>query len=254
MDRNPRTASSKLRAETERSAEWFVLDYNKCTRDAKPSMHLCDNANARSNPANDKPCRIHHGQVSELAMNMSQQTCKKQSPLKRFTMLLTTFISLTCVVSFPVAANTFNVELVNDEISVEANNANLRELLAEIEKRTGIPVKFVEDAPEERVSVTVGLTTLEKVIEKITPNHMIVRENKGGTSSIKEVIIIPASSGNTSDGSTSSFLPTGEPVPGVTPEPEEMAPQNEPRQNPQQNPQQDNGQLQPPSNGLQQVK
>jgi len=170
-------------------------------------------------------------------------------------MLAATLVALTGMAGFPAVANTFNVELVNDEISVEANNANLKELLAEIEKRTGIPVKFVVDAPEEKVSVTVGLTTLEKVIEKITPNHMIVRENKDGTSSIKEVIIIPASSGNASDGATSSFLPTGEPVPGVTPEPEEMAPQNAPPQNPpQQNPQQDNGQVQPPSNELQQVK
>ncbi len=114
-------------------------------------------------------------------------------------------------------ANTFNIDVSETEIAVQANNASLKELLQELERLTGIPVKFVADT-DERVSLNVGLTSVENAIGKITPNHMIVHEDKQGKKVIKELIIIPNDSGTSGGGADSSFLPNGQPAPAIEPQ------------------------------------
>lgn len=132
-----------------------------------------------------------------------------------------------CLLSLLVAtpafpADNFNIEVSNDDIAVEASNASLKELLQELEKLTGIPVKFVEDT-DERVTLNVSLTTVENAIGKITPNHMIVHEKLNGKKVIKEVIIIPGdSAGSTGSASGSSFLPSGQPAPAIEAPPQTL--------------------------------
>lgn len=112
------------------------------------------------------------------------------------------------------SADNFSIEVNNESIAVEASNASLKELLQELEKLTGIPVKFVADT-SERVTLSVGLTSIENAIGKITPNHMIVHDEQEGKKVIKELIIIPDSGGTNASGS--SFLPSGEPAPAIEP-------------------------------------
>ena len=115
-----------------------------------------------------------------------------------------------------VTADDFNIEVKNDDIAVQASNASLQEVLEELERLTGIPIKFVADTTE-RVTLNVGLTTIENAIGKITPNHMIVHEKQNGKQVIKELIIIPDSGGDSVDSGSagSAFLPNGQPAPTI---------------------------------------
>jgi|GEM_PF-5484379 len=110
-------------------------------------------------------------------------------------------------------ADSFNIDVSDDDIAVQADDAKLTEVLQELENRTGIPVKFVAET-EERVTLDVALTDIENAISKLTPNHMIVRGKQDGKEVIKEVIIIPAESdlASGSSGSGSDFLPSGAPA------------------------------------------
>ena len=125
-----------------------------------------------------------------------------------------------------LASDNFTIEIENDDIAIQANNASLTELLEELEKRTGIPVNFVAET-SERVSLTVGLTTVENAISKITPNHMIVHGTEDGEKIIKELIIIPDDPNSSNDAGNSSFLPSGQPAPAITPEGSALLPQND---------------------------
>lgn len=111
-------------------------------------------------------------------------------------------------------ANNFTIDVSDDDIAVVATNASLKELLQELEKLTGIPVKFVADT-NEKVTLNVGMTNIENAISKITPNHMIVHGSEDGKEVIKELIIIPAESDLSSGSSGSAFLPSGNPAPAV---------------------------------------
>lgn len=111
-------------------------------------------------------------------------------------------------------ANNFNIDVDKEDVAVEATNASLTELLQELEKLTGIPINFVAET-DERVTLNVGMTSVENAISKITPNHMIVHENQNGKEVIKELIIIPANSDLASGGSGSAFLPNGNPAPAI---------------------------------------
>ncbi len=129
----------------------------------------------------------------------------------------TTKLAMTLVILHAgnsAAANTFNIDVSDDDVAIEANNASLMELLQELEKVTGIPVDFVEPT-DERVTLSVALTSVESAIGKITPNHMIVHENQDGEKIIKELIIIPADSELAGTGSGSAFLPNGNPAPSI---------------------------------------
>jgi len=113
-------------------------------------------------------------------------------------------------------ANDFNIDVRNTDIAIEANNASLTELLAEMERLTGIPVEFTEDS-DERVSLSVGMTTFENAVAKITPNHMILHEIQNGKKVIKELIVIPADSGGGDASVDTAFLPSGQPAPAIEP-------------------------------------
>lgn len=170
-------------------------------------------------------CRHLIAQIFQLQLYSINLVVKKQvTAIMKWTINsrkpLSTAIALglllTCNTAF---SDDFTVDVSNDDIAINADNASLIELLKEIEKLTGIPVKFVADT-NERVTLNLGLTTIETAIGKITPNHMIVHESQNGKNVIKEVIIIPAVSDLANSGSGSAFLPSGNPAPDVTQTPE----------------------------------
>ena len=134
--------------------------------------------------------------------------------MKRKTALLTLIGLLSS--GNALSQNSFNIDVSNDNIAIEANNASLKELLEELERVTGIPVNYESDT-NERVSLTVSSTTLENAIAKITPNHLIVHQMQNGEKTVKELIVIPSDSGGGSDAADSSFLPNGQPAPAIEP-------------------------------------
>ena len=60
--------------------------------------------------------------------------------MKRKTALLTLIGLLSS--GNALSQNSFNIDVSNDNIAIEANNASLKELLEELERVTGIPVNY----------------------------------------------------------------------------------------------------------------
>lgn len=119
-------------------------------------------------------------------------------------------------------------------ITIQANNANLKDVLLDLEAKTGIEVNFVADT-SQRVSVTIENQTIENAIGKLTPNYMIMRDLQDGKETISEIIIISDDPGSTSSGNDSTFLPSGQPAPEIINQeddpPPETLPTNEPADN-----------------------
>lgn len=118
-------------------------------------------------------------------------------------------------------------------ITIQANNASLKDILLDIEAKTGIRVNFVADTTQ-RVSVNIENQTIENAIGKLTPNYMIMRDLKDGQETISEIIIISDDPAITSSGDGSTFLPSGQPAPVIIEEGSaepNTAPTNEPVEN-----------------------
>lgn len=123
--------------------------------------------------------------------------------------LITGWLTSIALLSSTIAlAQSFTVEFNDTKISIQANEASLRDIMLDIEDKTGIPVKFVAES-EEHVSVEIYDQTLESAIGKLTPNHMIVHDLLNGKKRIKELIIISEDPQLAKDGG-SQFLPSGQ--------------------------------------------
>lgn len=109
----------------------------------------------------------------------------------------------------------FEVELDDDKrISLNAQNASLREILLDLEQKTGVKMNFVAD-PVARVSMTIESQSFEQVINKLAPDHLLVRGKEDGKSVIRELIIISNDPSLSSGQTDLSNLPSGEPAPEV---------------------------------------
>lgn len=142
---------------------------------------------------------------------------------------------LATALAAPALAQNFFVEYEDEKISIEANNILIKELLLEIQNKTGIPVNFIAE-PKDTVSLTISDQTVESAIAKITENHMIIHDTVNGKQAISELIIIAEDPELTSSsGSGSSNLPTGQPAPAIEVQQstEDQQPSSEPNpQNP----------------------
>ena len=117
----------------------------------------------------------------------------------------------------PVSAQTeqnFLVEFSDDKLSIQANNTLVKDLLLEIQDKTGIPVNFVSD-PKDTVSLSITDQSIEHAIAKITANHMIIHGNINGTKTISELIIISDDPELQNSGAVSANLPSGQPAPAI---------------------------------------
>jgi len=124
----------------------------------------------------------------------------------------------------PVSAQNFLVEYADDKLSVQANNIRVKELLLEIQEKTGIPVNFIAD-PKDTVSIDVSEQTVESVIAKITENHMIIHDTINGKKNISELIIISDDPELNNTGGSAN-LPSGQPAPAITSEPDGTSSEN----------------------------
>lgn len=131
------------------------------------------------------------------------------------------------------ADQTFLVGIELDKtLTIQANNATLKDILLEIETLTGIPVNFVSENTQ-RISVDIENQPIEDAIRKLTPNYMIMRNQLNGEDVINEIIIISDDPAAASSAGGSSFLPSGQPAPVIIIEDEtqpDTAPENEPPQ------------------------
>ena len=125
-----------------------------------------------------------------------------------------TLLTATSALTAPVLAQSFLVEYADEKLSVEANNIQVKDLLLEIQDKTGIQVNFIAD-PRDTISLSVSEQTVENVIAKITENHMIIHSIVNGKKTINELIIISEDPELNSGGGGSGNLPTGQPAPAI---------------------------------------
>ena len=145
---------------------------------------------------------------------------------------LSTALCVLALTTTPVSAQNFVVEYVDEKLSIQANNTRVKELLLEIQDKTGIQVNFIAD-PKDTVSLDITEQPVENVIGKITENHMIIHDIVNGKETISELIIISDDPELISGGGGSANLPSGKPAPAITPETNES---NEPANAPENTP------------------
>jgi hypothetical protein len=75
------------------------------------------------------------------------------------------------VTSFP-ATGTYRLTVTDRELSLDAAEASLAAILAEIEQRTGIPI-VVYSGMNERVTIHLSPMPLDKAIKQLVPNVAI---------------------------------------------------------------------------------
>lgn len=149
---------------------------------------------------------------------------------------LATIVAITALSAAPASAQNFLVEYIDEKLSIQANNTRVKELLLEIQDKTGIKVNFIAD-PKDTVSLNINDQTVEHAIAKITANHMIIHDFANGKKTISELIIISDDPELRSSGTGSANLPSGQPAPAVTPEPNQPGqPNSEPTTEPASNP------------------
>jgi len=143
----------------------------------------------------------------------SHSDCPSTRATKNFTRSWLVSLALLCAIP-TMAQQAFNVEFSDKKISIQANEASLKDIMLDIQDKTGIPVRFVAES-EERVSLEFYNLSIESAIGKLTPNHMIVHDLLDGKERIKELIIISDDPSLAKDGE-SQYLPTGQVSPQNT--------------------------------------
>lgn len=122
-----------------------------------------------------------------------------------------------CLVSLASNASQ-NVQVLNENgiISVKATDVSASAIVEELTDRLGIHFVVTGNA-ETRLNLDIIEEPLDKVLPKLSPNNLIVRESADDSSQIIEVVLMLGDN-NASDGNAVSeqFLPTGSPVEGIT--------------------------------------
>ncbi|WP_088919383.1 hypothetical protein [Granulosicoccus antarcticus] len=100
----------------------------------------------------------------------------------------------------------------NGMLSVQANNATASELAQLLSDQLGISVVVTGDT-EARVNIDIIDEPLDKALAKLSPNHLLVREDKQPDSAITEVVLMMGEgSASDSSGGDEQFLPSGSPA------------------------------------------
>jgi hypothetical protein len=73
----------------------------------------------------------------------------------------------------PLAPGTFRLTVTERELSLDAYEAPLTAILAEIEQRTKIPIVAMRPAMDERVTIHLSLMPMEKAFRQLSPNVAI---------------------------------------------------------------------------------
>lgn len=71
-----------------------------------------------------------------------------------------------------LATGTFRLAVTDRDLSLDASDASLSTILAEIEQRTGIPI-FISSGVNERITIHLSQMPLEKALKQLAPNVAI---------------------------------------------------------------------------------
>ncbi|MFO0698130.1 MAG: hypothetical protein U0236_02790 [Nitrospira sp.] len=71
-----------------------------------------------------------------------------------------------------LATGTYRLAVTDRDLSLDASEASLAAILAEIEQRTGIPI-FISSGMNERITIHLSQMPLEKALKQLAPNVAI---------------------------------------------------------------------------------
>lgn len=126
----------------------------------------------------------------------------------RFTLAITLL-----VFGSAFAQSAVQVELADDLVSVQANNASARELADELANQLGIKVVVMGNT-ETRVDLDISEEPMDKALAKLSPNTMLMH-NDDATDITGVVLMMGSLSTGVSGDGPDAFLPSGSPVEAV---------------------------------------
>ncbi|MEE9321593.1 MAG: hypothetical protein V3U76_14190 [Granulosicoccus sp.] len=123
-------------------------------------------------------------------------------------------LAITVTLTSPLvthAQQPFDIFMKDGLITVRANNAPVAELAAALSAETGVRV-VITGEPSTAMSTEIIDEPLDKAFAKLSPNHMLVRENSSVDSPIVEVVLIMEDSEGVATPAVGEFLPSGAPA------------------------------------------
>ena len=109
-----------------------------------------------------------------------------------------------------LAQQPFDIALRDGLLSIRANGASVTELAAALAAETGIDFVVTGDAGAT-ITTEIVDEPFVKAVAKLSPNHLLMREDKNPDSAVTEVVLILDESGG-GGGGGDGFLPSGAPA------------------------------------------
>lgn len=134
------------------------------------------------------------------------------------TAALAFFLYLPALQHTASANDTFVLQADTNFITLQAENASLKDVFAELENQTGIRISF-ETSISEKVTFDMQQQPFLAAIGKLAPNHLVINGKSNGQLIIKELVIMGDDDTTQSGNSGFENLPTGEPAEEVESEP-----------------------------------
>ena len=72
-----------------------------------------------------------------------------------------------------LAGGTFRLTVTDRDLSLDAREASLTAILAEISQRTGIPIVTMHSGVDERITIHLSQVPLDKALKQLAPNVAI---------------------------------------------------------------------------------
>jgi len=118
---------------------------------------------------------------------------------------------LAMLSSSSLYAQEINIQSGDGRLSIRANNASVIDLATQLSEQLGITVVVTGDS-ETPLTIDIADEPVEKAINQLSPNNMVVRAGEFGKGDITEIVLIMGESSDGSSGGSDEFLPSGSPA------------------------------------------
>jgi len=108
-------------------------------------------------------------------------------------------------------AQAINIQSGDGRLSIRASNASIIEVATQLSEQLGITVVVTGDN-ESPLTVDIVDEPVEKAINQLSPNNMVVRAGEFGKGDITEIVLIMGESSDGASSGSDEFLPTGSPA------------------------------------------
>jgi len=108
-------------------------------------------------------------------------------------------------------AQAINIQSGDGRLSIRASNASIIEVATRLSEQLGITVVVTGDN-ESPLTVDIVDEPVEKAINQLSPNNMVVRAGEFGKGDITEIVLIMGESSDGASSGSDEFLPTGSPA------------------------------------------